>query len=115
MYESLSASRFTITTRAPEPSSLSRSISAGGASYTTFAPNSFRASLRCPPRWLAWYSSATRMSAAVEELRTTQPQCFLHIAQQIRFLIGLAEITFHADFQCALAMLLAGTRCNHDD
>src|ERR1700722_20577295 len=48
-------------------------------------------------------------------LGTTQPQRFLHIAQQIRLLVRLAEITFNADLERALTMLLAGTRRYHDD
>src|SRR5262249_45984914 len=114
MYESLSASRLTITTRAPDPSSRSRSIAAGAASYTTAAPSSFSASLRCPPRPGAWDSSATRTSWLIV-LGTAQPQGFLHVAQQVGFLIRLAEIALHADFQRALAVLFAGARGDHDD
>src|SRR5690606_12062492 len=47
--------------------------------------------------------------------RALQPEQLEHVAHQLDFLVRLAEVALDADLHGALAVLLAGTRGDHDD
>src|SRR5215831_5815932 len=117
MWASEPESRLNTTMRAPEPASAARSSWLASDSYTIAAPSSFRASLRYPPGSPPSYSSATGTDPAVLAWisGTREPQGFLQVTQQVGFLVRLAEIALDADFQRALAVLLAGARGDHND
>src|SRR5688572_33505121 len=62
-------------------------------------------------------SKATRRGSAIGAafIGKFLRQQFEHVAQQLVLLIWLSEIAVDADVERALAVLLAGTRGDHDD
>src|SRR5690606_37358494 len=89
---------------------------AGSPSNTTCAPRSSSARRSDARALSSRPSSATdNVATALAGAATTHLQDFLHVAHQFVLLIRLAEVAVDADLEGALAMLLAGTRGDHDD
>src|SRR4249919_1571645 len=85
----------------------------GSASITISPPASRSAARRRSHASPGLASNATRRDSPI--VRALLGQQFEHVAQQFVLLVRLAEVTLHADVERALAMLLAGTRGDHDD
>src|SRR5690606_28768334 len=85
----------------------------GSATSTSSAPACLSADCRLSQAGPGRASSTTRLGASDTLLLLRQQ--FEHVAQQFVLLVRLAQVAVDADFHCALAMLLAGTRSDHDD
>src|SRR5690348_15276537 len=73
-------------------------------------------SRKCPPSSLSSNSSATAGGVSVmNRLRGTLLQHLGDLQQQFRLLVGLSEVSIHADVERALAVLVAAARGDHDD
>src|SRR5690606_22094989 len=95
------------------PARVATSSSTGSASSTTLPP---AASSAWRNRSRAWPSRASSATALEESVAGTgDPQQVVHVSHQVQFLVRLAQVPLDADFESALAMLLAGTRGDHHD
>src|SRR5688500_4045178 len=110
---SIAGSRLTTTTPGCLPATVPGSSSAGSPSATTSAPASVSAVRSCSRTSPARASSATRTPAS--GMGGLHPEHLEHVPHQFDFLVGLAEVAVDADVERALAVLLAGTRRDHDD
>src|SRR5690606_33778436 len=111
---SIAGSRATSTAAGASAATSATSPSPGSTDATSCAPASASADSRRSRAAPARASSSTRTAApcSVIVLRLQQ---VVDVAQQLVLLVRLAEIAFDADLEGALAMLLAGTRGDHDD
>src|SRR5690554_3667693 len=85
----------------------------GSAVATSSAPASSSACTSRSRAWPSRASSATRVPWSA--IRMRQAEQVEHVVDQLVLLIGLAEVTFHADLERALAVLFAGARSDHHD
>src|SRR4249919_1001785 len=109
---STAGSRATSTVSTAATRSDCGSSVAGSASITISPPASRSAARRRSHASPGLASNATRRDSPI---RTLLRQQFEHVAEQFVLLVRLAEVALHADVERALAMLLAGTRGDHDD
>src|SRR5690606_14831812 len=110
---STAGSRLTSTTVGWLPATVSGSRSPGSPSATSSAPRSDRARRNWSRASPGRASRATR--TAVSAIDRLHAEHLEHVAHQLHLLVGLAQVTVDADVEGALAVLLAGTRGDHDD
>src|SRR3954469_1528387 len=75
------------------------------------APCATRASRRCAARPASSNSSATDVSRSSMSLSEN----VVDLHDEVVLLVRLADVAIDADIESALAMLIAGTRRDHDD
>src|SRR5690606_41682019 len=85
----------------------------GSTSATTSAPASRRAWRRRSRASPSRASSTTRAADSV--IRLLHAQQFIDVVDQLTLLVRLAEIALDANLECALPVLLARARGDHDD
>src|SRR5688572_10909334 len=117
MMSSVTGSSATTTTCGADWPSLSGSSVVGSTSSTRFAPASASAERRRSHAAPGRASNAARREDSLMVVRGLRGDAeqFVHVPDQFRFLVRLAEVTLHADLERALAMLVAGTRGDHHD